>query len=294
VQFKELNSGGFILKNRNRLVQPVLKWAGGKRQLLSEIDKYLPNINETNTYYEPFLGGGAVLFNLQPKKVVVNDTNAELINLYLIIKSNVDELIEDLKTHKNNKDYFYEIRALDRTERYHELTDIQKASRIIYLNKTCFNGLFRVNKSGEFNVPFGNYSNPNIVNEITLRAVSKYFNQSKIKFSNCDFEEALKGIRKGSFVYFDPPYDPVSDSSSFTGYTLDGFNKSDQIRLKKLCDKLNKKGVKFLLSNSATDFIIDLYKENSDFKIEIVNATRNINADANKRGEINEVLVRNY
>ena len=267
------------MKNRNKLVQPVLKWAGGKRQLLPEIEKYIPNLNEIKSYYEPFLGGGAVLFNLQPKKAIVNDTNTDLINLYEVIKEDVDELIEDLKKHKNNKDYFYELRALDRTEKYKELSNIERASRIIYLNKTCFNGLFRVNKSGEFNVPFGNYKNPNIVNEITL---------------NCDFEEALKGIRKGSYVYFDPPYDPVSDSSSFTGYTLDGFNKSDQIRLKKLCDKLNNKGVKFLLSNSATDFIIDLYNENKDFKIEIVSATRNINADAHKRGEINEVLIRNY
>ncbi|MDD2495649.1 MAG: DNA adenine methylase [Tissierellia bacterium] len=282
------------MKNRNKLVQPVLKWAGGKRQLLPEIEKYIPNLNEIKSYYEPFLGGGAVLFNLQPKKAIVNDTNTDLINLYEVIKEDVDELIEDLKKHKNNKDYFYELRALDRTEKYKELSNIERASRIIYLNKTCFNGLFRVNKSGEFNVPFGNYKNPNIVNEITLKAVSKYLNQAKIKFLNCDFEEALKGIRKGSYVYFDPPYDPVSDSSSFTGYTLDGFNKSDQIRLKKLCDKLNNKGVKFLLSNSATDFIIDLYNENKDFKIEIVSATRNINADAHKRGEINEVLIRNY
>jgi DNA adenine methylase len=278
----------------NKLVQPVLKWAGGKRQLLHELNKYTPNINEITTYYEPFVGGGALLFNLQPKKAVVNDVNADLINLYMVIKDNVEELIEDLKKHKNEKDYFYEIRALDRTKKYKELSNIEKASRIIYLNKTCFNGLFRVNKAGEFNVPFGNYKNPNIVNEITLRAVSKYFNQAKIKFLNCDFEESLKGIRKGSFVYFDPPYDPVSDSSSFTGYTLDGFNKDDQRRLKKLCDRLNEKGIKFLLSNSATDFIIDLYSENKDFKIEIVNATRCINADAEKRGEINEVLIRNY
>lgn len=159
------------------------------------------------------------------------------------------------------------------------------------MNKTCYNGLFRVNRAGEFNSPFGNYKNPNIVNEITLRAVSKYFNKAEITFLNGDFTETVKGVRKGSFVYFDPPYDPVSSSANFTGYDKGGFDWEEQKRLKRLCDTLNDKGVNFLLSNSATDFIMDLYK---DYKIEIIQAKRAINSKANLRGEVDEILVRNY
>ncbi|WP_077369584.1 DNA adenine methylase [Anaerosalibacter sp. Marseille-P3206] len=277
------------MKN-DELVMPVVKWVGGKRQLLTEIDKYIPS--HFSTYYEPFLGGGAVFFYLQPQKAIVNDINEELINLYKVIKDNVEELIVDLKKHKNEPDYFYSIRELDRDiEVYKKLNLVERASRIHYLNKTCYNGLFRVNSQGQFNVPFGRYKNPNIVNETTLRAVSNYFNSSNIIFKCCDFEEAVKGARKGSFIYFDPPYDPVSDTSSFTGYDKGGFSREEQIRLKKLCDKLNDRGIKFLLSNSETDFILDLYR---DYKIEIVQAKRTINSKGNKRGEVNEVLVMNY
>ncbi|EOU1737756.1 DNA adenine methylase [Clostridium perfringens] len=277
-------------KNKIILAAPVLKWVGGKRQLMSEIEKVLPKTY--TTYYEPFIGGGAVLFELQPKKAVINDVNGELINLYNVIKDDVELLIEDLKKHENTPEYFYSIRELDRKkDKYENLSNIEKASRIVYLNKTCFNGLFRVNKAGEFNSPFGKYKNPNIVDEVTLRAVSKYFNKADIKILNGDFEASLKGIRKGAFVYLDPPYDPVSNSANFTGYDKGGFNRDEQIRLKKLCDKLDKKGVKFLLSNSATDFIKDLYK---DYNIKIVKAKRAINSNGNARGEVDEVLVRNY
>lgn len=277
-------------KNKILLAAPVLKWVGGKRQLMSEIEKVLPKTY--TTYYEPFIGGGAVLFELQPKKAVINDVNSELINLYNVIKDDVELLIEDLRKHENTSEYFYRIREMDRDrELYEKLSNIEKASRIVYLNKTCFNGLFRVNKSGEFNSPFGKYKNPNIVDEVTLRAVSKYFNKADIKILNSDFEQSLKGIRKGSFVYLDPPYDPVSSSANFTGYDKGGFNRDEQIRLKKLCDKLDKKGVKFLLSNSATDFIKDLYK---DYNIKVVKAKRAINSNGNARGEVDEVLVRNY
>lgn len=275
---------------QNKLVIPVVKWVGGKRQLLPEIRKYIPS--KISTYYEPFFGGGAVLFDMQPKKAIVNDVNEELINLYEVIRENVDELIEDLKKHKNEADYFYEIRGLDREKDvYSKLTKVERASRIHYLNKTCFNGLFRVNSAGQFNAPFGRYKNPNIINEVTIRAVSKYFNEAKITFKYCDFEESLKGIKKGAFVYFDPPYDPVSDSSNFTGYAKGGFDRNEQIRLKKLCDKLNSRGINFLLSNSATEFILDLYR---DYKIEIIQAKRSINSKGDKRGEVEEVLVRNY
>ena len=276
---------------KNKLVSPIVKWVGGKRQLLNEIEKYIPKYT---TYYEPFVGGGALLFHLQPKKAVINDINSELMNLYQVIKDNVEELIKDLAKHKNEADYFYDIREWDRDkEKYSGLSNIEKASRIIYLNKTCYNGLFRVNQQGEFNTPFGHYKNPNIVNDAVLRAVSIYFNKSDIVFKCGDFEEAVKGIRKGSFVYFDPPYDPVSNSANFTGYDKGGFNQNEQTKLKALCDKLDDKGVKFLLSNSATSFIFDLYNDRG-YKIEIVKAKRAINSQADKRGEVSEVLVRNY
>lgn len=275
----------------NKLVQPFLKWAGGKRQLIKEIEKYIPSSNEINTYYEPFLGGGAVLFHLQPKKAVVNDYNTDLMTTYEVIRDNVDELIEDLKKHKNTSEYFYEIRSWDWKPDFDKISKIKKASRLIYLNKTCFNGLFRVNSNGEFNTPFGNYKKPNIVNEKVLRAVSKYLNENDVILLNCDFENALINIKKGDFVYLDPPYYPISNSSNFTGYTLDGFSESDQVRLKELCDKLTERGIKFLLSNSSAPFILELYK---DYKIEFVKARRTINSNGDGRGKIKEVLVRNY
>lgn len=276
-------------EKKNKLVNPILKWVGGKRQLLPEIIELLPD--KITTYYEPFLGGGALLFHLQPKKAFVNDINPELINLYTIIKESPKELIEDLKKHVNESEYFYEVRGLDRTEKYMMMSNVEKASRILYLNKTCYNGLFRVNSMGEFNTPFGRYKNPKIVEEITINAVSHYFNNSDIRITSCDYKEALKGIRKGSFVYFDPPYDPISDSSSFTGYAKGGFGKEEQIRLKEFCDTLTQKGVKFLLSNSATPFIKELYK---DYQINFVRAKRNINSKKELRGEVEEVLIRNY
>lgn len=274
---------------KNRLVQPVVKWAGGKRQLLQEIDKYIPK--KISTYYEPFLGGGALLFHLQPRRAIVSDVNEELINIYNVIRDNVEELIFDLQQHANTEEHYYYIREMDRLPEYERMTNIQKASRIIYLNKTCYNGLFRVNSQGQFNVPFGKYKKPNIVNDIVLRAVSGFLNSKDIRFLNVDYEESLNGIRRGAFVYFDPPYDPVSNTSSFTGYTLDGFGRDEQLRLKQVCDRLNQRGIKFLLSNSATPFIKELYE---DYIIEIVGANRSINSNASNRGEIREVLVRNY
>ena len=278
---------------KNKLVAPVLKWVGGKRQIINEIKKYVPKYS---TYYEPFLGGGAVLFELQPKTAVVNDINAELISLYEVIKYNIDDLIENLREHeeKNGEAYFYKIREQDRDkEKFNHLTPIQRAARLIYLNKTCYNGLFRVNKAGQFNTPYGNYKKPNIVNEYTLRAVHNYFNKAQLNFVCKDFEEVLKDARKGAFVYLDPPYDPVSDTASFTGYDKGGFSRSEQIRLKNICDMLDKKGVKFLLSNSSTDFIKDLYN-NGKYIIEVIHAKRAINSKADKRGEVDEVLVMNY
>ncbi len=161
----------------------------------------------------------------------------------------------------------------------------------MYLNKTCYNGLHRVNNAGEFNSPFGNYRNPNIVNEPVLRAVNAYFNTAKVTFSSLDYAEVLKNIGKETFVYLDPPYDSVSETSNFTGYSKRGFSKEEQIRLKENCDELNMRGIKFMLSNSATPFILDLY---SEYKITIVQAKRAINSNASKRGDVDEVVVRNY
>ncbi len=273
----------------NKFLQPFVKWAGGKRQLLPEI---LPRIPKNySRYYEPFVGGGAVLFSLRPKKFVINDKNKEIINVYRTIQENVDSLIKELKTYKNDSDFYYKKRDLDRNKNFEDLPAVKRAARILYLNKTCYNGLFRVNRQGQFNVPFGNYKNPNFVNEFTLRAVSKFLNEANCRIDSGDYLHGLKGIRKGSFVYFDPPYDPVSTSASFTGYTLTGFDKQEQVRLKQACDQLHNKGCKFLLSNSATDFIKDLYK---DYTIDIVHARRNINSDSAGRGKIAEVLIRNY
>ncbi len=276
---------------RNKLVSPVLKWVGGKRQILPEIVELLPRQLARLTYYEPFLGGGAVLFHLQPRNAIVNDYNGELINLYTVIKDHLEELLDDLRIHVNEADYFYHLRGLDRTEAYAQLSPIQKASRVVFLNKTCFNGLYRVNSAGEFNTPFGRYRNPNIVNEPTLRAVSHYLNNNNIAILNEDYAVAIANADRNSFVYFDPPYHPVSASSSFTGYIEGGWNERDQIRLRELCDELTARRVKFLLSNSSTPFIHQQY---ANYNITTVMASRSLNSDATKRGEVEEVLIRNY
>ena len=276
---------------KNRLVAPVLKWVGGKRQLLNDLVPLLPG-KKITAYCEPFVGGGALFFNLQPKKAYVNDINNELIRVYEIIKSDVEALITSLQTFKNEADYFYSVRDQDRDKaKYASLSDVEKAARTLYLNKTCYNGLFRVNSAGEFNSPFGGYRNPNIVNAPTLRAVSSYLNAAKVHLTSMDYSEVLRALPKGVFVYLDPPYDPVSDTSSFTGYAKGGFSRDDQIRLRECCDELNRRGLKFMLSNSATDFIKEQY---SSYQITIVQAKRAINSDAAKRGEIDEVVVRNY
>ena len=275
---------------KNKLVSPVVKWVGGKRQLLNEITPLLPK--QISTYCEPFLGGGAVLFVRQPKNAIVNDLNSDLMLVYEVIRDDVELLIAALQKHENTSEYFYRVRDLDRDkESYKLLSKVEKASRIIYLNKTCYNGLFRVNASGEFNSPFGHYKKPNIVNEPVLRAVSKYLSSSNVQLFSEDFAATLQRVPKGGFVYLDPPYDPVSDTASFTGYNKGGFDKAEQIRLKECCDILTQRRVKFLLSNSATEFIRELYAE---YTIETVYAKRAINSDADKRGTVQEVLIRNY
>ena len=267
-----------------------MKWVGGKRQLL---ERLMPLFPETYTSYcEPFIGGGAVLFALQPQKAIVNDINSELIGVYRAIKDDVEALIKRLAQFENTKECFYEVRGWDRNaEFYNQLTDIDKAARVIFLNKTCYNGLYRVNSAGEFNTPFGRYKNPNIVNENTLRAVNEYFNMADVTILNTSYSEAVQGLPKNSFVYLDPPYDPISVTASFTGYNAGGFSRADQIALRDCCRQLDAAGIKFMLSNSATEFIQDIY---SEFNITIVPAKRAINSVGSKRGCVDEVVVRNY
>jgi DNA adenine methylase len=276
--------------SKNLLLSPILKWVGGKRQLLSEI---IPLIDEScDNYVEPFIGGGAVLFRLQPKKAIINDYNTELINVYRTVRDDLDGLVALLKEHEkyNSSDYYYEVRALDRTPDFDKMSNSEKAARIIYLNKTCYNGLYRVNSLGQFNSPYGKYKNPNIVNEVVLRAISKYLNGNEISIRSGDYKDVLNDIEKNSFVYLDPPYMPISSSSSFTGYTEGGFGYDKQVELKEECDKLNSKGVHFLQSNSDCEEIRELYKA---YRIKVVKAKRAINSDAKKRGQINEVLIYN-
>lgn len=270
---------------------PILKWVGGKTQLLDEIIKRLPE-EGFNRYFEPFIGGGALLFYLQPNNAVINDFNTELINYYRVVRKSPKSLIKNLKKHVNNEEYFYTQRDLDRSNEYISLSKIERASRFQYLNKTSYSGLYRVNMKGEFNTPYGKYKNPNIVNEERILAVSDYFKENKVRIRNTDFQTAVSGIKEGDFVYFDPPYDVEENVSKFTGYTSNGFNRDSQIKLKELCDALDKKNVKFLLSNSNTEFVRELYKK---YKVDIIYSNRNINSNGTKRNKsAEEVLVRNY
>ena len=271
-------------------VRPVLKWVGGKRQLLPALSPLLPA--GITAYYEPFLGGGAMLFHLQPQTAYVNDINADLMRVYAVIRDDVDALIEALQSYRNDADFFYAVREWDRDKRsYARMSDVQKAARVLYLNKTCYNGLYRVNNAGEFNAPFGNYKRPNIVNASGLRAVSAYFRRADTRFSAVDYAEALADAGPGAFVYLDPPYDPVSDTSNFTGYARGGFSRAEQIRLRECCDDLTRRGVRFMLSNSATAFIREQYRA---YHITTVRARRAVNSVATRRGDVQEVVVRNY
>ncbi|HEY9841827.1 MAG: DNA adenine methylase [Candidatus Sericytochromatia bacterium] len=271
-------------------LKPFLKWAGGKRQLLPVLTQHLPP--GFHTYYEPFIGAGAMLLELQPRQAVINDLNQELISCYRVIQKHPEELIAQLQTHRNSADYFYGIRGLDRKpEVFEQLDEIQRASRMIYLNKTCYNGLYRVNRKGEFNAPFGRYRNPCILDEAGIRAIHRFFNARPVKIHNTDFELAVSGARSGDFVYFDPPYDPVSHSASFTAYQQCGFGRNEQRRLARVVHDLTRRGCRVMLSNSATDFIRSLYKE---LHVIRVAATRRINSVGSGRGEIDELLVLNY
>ncbi|MBW4595556.1 MAG: DNA adenine methylase [Brasilonema angustatum HA4187-MV1] len=266
--------------------RPFLKWAGGKSRLIPRYDTYFPN--EFQNYYEPFLGGGAVFFYLytRPKQAILTDINSELINTYDCVKNHLDELINILQYHEkqHNKDYYYQMRTTV------EDSEVKKAARLIYLNKTCFNGLYRENSKGKFNVPMGRYKKPNICDSSSLRSASLALQSAEIKVRG--FEEVLDDAsNEDDFIYFDPPYYPVSTTSNFTSYSRYSFHEKEQNKLREVFGELAKRGVKVMLSNSDTSFIRELYK---DFHIHTVLAGRSINSNAKKRGVINELLITSY
>ncbi|KKP90491.1 MAG: adenine methylase protein [Candidatus Moranbacteria bacterium GW2011_GWC2_37_73] len=276
--------------------KPFVKWVGGKRQLLKQFrerDLYPPYDFDpkTATYFEPFVGGGAMFFDLLPKKAVLSDMNAELVTTYNVIKNDVEGLIKKLKEHqkKNNKEYFLKVRAQD----FKKLSDVDVAARFIYLNRTCFNGMFRVNSSGQFNVPFGDNKNPLICDEENLRKAHDAMKHTKILHQ--DYGKVLEKAKKGDFVYFDPPYYPVNATSSFTSYTKEGFLEKQQIELKDAFMELHKRGCYVMLSNSDTPLINELYSGlGKKIKIHTVDAGRSINSKGTGRGKIKEVVVINY
>jgi DNA adenine methylase len=275
--------------------KPFVKWVGGKRQLLKqfrELNLYPPEDFDpiNSTYFEPFVGGGAVFFDLLPANARLSDLNQELVITYNVIKSNIEELIQSLQKHTHSKEYYLEIRA----KKIKDLTDIEIASRFIYLNRTGFNGMYRVNKAGEFNVPFGKYNNPLICDEVNLIKVSKYLQNVSIQFQ--DYKTILAEAQNGDFVYFDPPYFPVSKTASFTAYTANAFLEKEQIELRDTFVELHNKGCFVMLSNSDTDFINKIYTDINDKQIHIykVSAGRAINSKASGRGKVSEVVITNY
>ena len=273
--------------------KPFVKWAGGKRQLISVIDQHIPS--EFGTYFEPFLGGGAVLFHMLGKnptmKCKASDLNSDLVLAYITIRDKVGELIQSLENHaknyhKNPDSYYYDVRKSE------PKNQIDKVSRLLFLNRTCFNGLYRVNSKGKFNVPLGRYSNPNIVNEENLIAVSHILQSKKIQISCRDFTAVLSDAKKGDFVYFDPPYQPVSDTANFTSYTNRDFTYADLEKLVEVSEKLSDKGCRVLHSNSNSKEVKALFSK--DWNVIEVAANRAINSDSAKRTGQKELLIKNY
>lgn len=282
-----------VQKLINTKPKPFVKWVGGKRQLLRqfrELGLYPPeDFNPiTNTYYEPFVGGGAVFFDLLPKNAELSDLNNELVTTYNVIKNNVDELTQSLQKHIYDKEYYLEVRA----KKVEDLSDVEVASRFIFLNRTGFNGLYRVNKSGQFNVPFGRYNNPVICDEDNLRRVSDALQD--VTITHQDYKNVLNTAKSGDFIYLDPPYYPINATSSFTSYTAEGFLEKEQTELRDTFVKLHEKGCFVMLSNSDTPFINELYSGLDGITINKITAGRAINSKGSGRGKITEVLVTNY
>ncbi|MGC2359227.1 MAG: DNA adenine methylase [Thermoplasmata archaeon] len=265
---------------------PFLKWAGGKGQLLGQMTGFFPG--GFKTYYEPFLGGGALFFCLLPTHAVLSDSNPELIQVYKSVRDDPDGLMAELDEHRGHalsEAYFYKVRR----QNPHSLSPLERAARTVFLNKTCFNGLYRVNSRGEFNVPFGRYSNPALYVEANIRSASDALKGAELLIA--DFREVCKRPRKGDFVYFDPPYQPLTRTAAFTDYTREGFGEQDQRDLADLFRRLNKRGCWLMLSNSSTLKIRGLYQ---DFGPMTVKAKRAINSKGTGRGVIDELLVMNY
>ena len=274
--------------------RPFVKWAGGKRQLISTLDTNLPD--EFGTYFEPFLGGGTLFFHIlarrHPQRCSISDLNHNLIMTYTTIRDNVDDLISSLKNHQKNyrenpKEYYYLVRQSD------PQNQVEKSSRLLFLNRTCYNGLYRVNSQGKFNVPFGRYSNPNIVNESKIRSVSKVLRSEDILIRHRDFKMVLDDAKKNDLVYFDPPYVSVSSTANFTSYTNNGFTRDDLCRLAELCYKLDRQGCKVLLSNSDSETVSELFSR-PPWKIMRIRASRMINSNSKKRSGHHELLIKNY
>ena len=292
--FDDNNVESIFLWYQENKPKPFVKWVGGKRQLINQFKSMnlypSRNFNPLKSrYFEPFVGGGAIFFDLLPQKAILSDLNRELVITYNVIKDNPEELIKSLKKYKHNKDYFLKIRKRDPET----LSDVERSSRFIYLNKTCFNGMYRVNLAGRFNVPFGDQKNPLICDQDNILKVSSVLKNTKI--IEQDYKKVLKDAKKGDFIYFDPPYYPVNRTSNFTSYTANGFFEKEQEELRDVYVKLHKRGCFVMLSNSNTSFINKLYSNlGSNIKLYKVNAKRMINSDASKRGKIKEVLVVNY
>lgn len=266
------------------MAKPFIKWAGGKGQLLGQLGHLFPRQYET--YHEPFLGGGAVFFHLAPANAYLSDCNEDLVNAFLVVRDQCEDLIRSLARHSNERDYYYRIRGLQPED----LQPVERASRFIYLNKTCYNGLYRVNKKGQFNVPFGRYKNPCYDDRDTLVEASRLLSRARAIEAG-DFACVLDQANPGDFVYFDPPYQPISDTSKFTSYTVGSFDESEQERLAQVYRELDRRGCRVMLSNSDSDLILHLY---SGYRIERVKAKRAVNCDKSKRGEITELVILNY
>ncbi|PZW01557.1 Dam family site-specific DNA-(adenine-N6)-methyltransferase [Metamycoplasma auris] len=283
-----------LLEDNNDLKsKPFVKWAGGKNQILNKLIEFIPK--EFNRYYEPFIGGGALLFNLKPNTIIINDSNKELMYAYqcFLDKYKLNKLIKELEMHELNhsEEYYYQVRNLDQSNSFEKLKDYQRAARLIYLNKACFNGLYRVNSKGFYNTPYGNKQKINAFDKENFLDIYKYFSISNVAIKNEDFEECVKDAKKGDFVYFDPPYDSYTDKNSFTNYDSKKFGKDEQIRLRNVALKLSKRGVKVMLSNHNTPFINELYK---DFNKHVIEARRIINSDAKRRGNVEELIITNF
>ncbi|MBD3172977.1 Dam family site-specific DNA-(adenine-N6)-methyltransferase [Candidatus Bathyarchaeota archaeon] len=270
------------------MMKPILKWAGGKRQIIDNIISYFPKDYKSRRYHEPFFGGGAVFFKLEQTNGTINDINKRLINFYKIVRDKPDELIRKTLGYKYNEKEYYDLRD---TLNQGNIDDVEEASIFLYLNKTCFNGLYRVNSKNQFNVPFGKYKNPTIVPKRRIRKASELLKDVEILCT--DFEYLYEGAKKGDLCYFDPPYQPVSPTSNFTSYSADGFDINDQKRLFDLCVHVHKNQVFFVLSNSAAIEITEMYEGYEEFTLRSVDASRSINSDASKRGIIEEQIITN-